>query len=211
MPILGLLLLAPVLASPVLGTGPGHPPPLPRVEPRAEPRTPVEERRAVELLAHGRALTPVFAHGMRRGGTALAAGLGLGFRVSPYFSIGGEGSTLSSRAPASRSRRSLELAAVARVYLLESGFVDPYLELALGYASGAPHRVGRTEVLGGPSARAGGGLDLVVASPVRLGVHLAYREVARPPATACSLECGTSLQGGLVAGLTVTLPLGQPL
>jgi hypothetical protein len=205
------LLLVTLLTSPALAVGPHHPPPLPRREPSASARAPIEERRGVELLGHGRAMTPFLAHGGLRGSPAFGAGVGVGVRISPYFSLGGEGSALRVGGSAPRSLESLELSAVARVYLLETGRVDPYLELALGYASGPSRGGGETTLLGGPSARSGAGLDLVVVSPLRLGAFLGYREVAHLPEADCLIECRARAEGGVVAAITVTLPLGQPL
>lgn len=211
-PALRLLLVLLVFARPALGAerGPHLPPPPPRDLPGALARAPVDERRPVELVAHGRAWVPVAPSAAApRDSAALGAALGVGFRTSPYFSVGGEASTL--RAPAARGaqRTSLELAAVGRVYLLEAGPVDPYLELGLGYEAGSEHRAG--VLRHGPSARAGGGLDVVVLSALRLGVLVSYREVVSFPAATCTLGCRVEVCGGVLVGVAVTLPLGQPL
>jgi hypothetical protein len=96
------------------------------------------------------------------------------------------------------------------VYLLEAGFVDPSLELSLGYAIGRA-RSASPELLHGPSTRAGGGLDLVVLTPLRLGMSVSYREVVRWPDARCTAGCRVQAQGGVLAGVAVTLPLGEPL
>jgi hypothetical protein len=98
---------------------------------------------------------------------------------------------------------------VGRVYLLEAGPFDPYLELGLGYE--ARREPGAAALRHGPSARAGGGLDLVVLSPLRIGVLASFREVVALPPAACTFGCRAKVRGGVLAGVAVTLPLGQPL
>jgi hypothetical protein len=105
--------------------------------------------------------------------------------------------------------RSWELAAVGRVYLFESGAFDPYLELGLGYA--VDRAEGARAGSHGPSARAGGGLDWVIVSPLRLGAHAAYRERVEWPSRPCAAGCRARLEGGLLAGLALTLAWGDPL
>lgn len=213
MPLLRLLLLLLVAARPALGAeprGPHLPPPPPRELPGALARAPVDERRPVELTAHGRAWMPVAPRAAApRDSAALGAALGVGFRTSPYFSVGGEASALRAPAVGAARRTSVELAAIGRVYLLEAGPLDPYLELGLGYE--ASREPGAGVLRHGPSARAGGGVDVVALSPLRLGVSFSYREVVGLPAATCRLGCRTELRGGVLAGLAVTLPLGQPL
>jgi hypothetical protein len=207
MPILRALVVAATLVTrSALGAdtpAPLLPPPALRAEPPAAPRPPVEERRPVELVAFGRALAPLDPAAR---GAGLGAGAGVSFRTSPYFSLGVEGSVLRVRAPVGDPASAIELAALGRVYLLEAGVLDPYVELAFGYAvdGGGPG----AERSHGPSARAGGGLDFVALSPLKLGLHLAYREVVRWPSRSST---AVRADGGLLASVAVTLPLGEPL
>jgi hypothetical protein len=182
------------------------PPPVLRAEPSAAPRSPVEERRPVELAVFGRALAPLDSAAR---GSGLGAGAGVSFRTSPYFSLGTEGSVLHVQAEDGDRTLSLELAAVGRVYLLEAGLLDPYLELVFGY--GAERSRPGTAPSHGPSARVGGGLDLVVLSPLKLGLHVAYREIVRAAPGSAALDRGVRAEGGLLAGVALTLPLGEPL
>jgi hypothetical protein len=100
---------------------------------------------------------------------------------------------------------------VGRVYLLEAGILDPYLELALGYAVTTGTSARTDTVHHGPSARAGGGIDLVALAPLRLGLFLSYREVVGWAETNCPFGCGPVVRGGLLGAVTVTLPLREPL
>jgi hypothetical protein len=179
------------------------PPPALRGEPSATPRSPVEERRPVELVAFGRASAPLDPAAR---GAGLGAGASVSFRTSPYFSLGTEGSVLRVPGPVGDRASSTELAAVGRVYLLEAGLLDPYVELAFGYVVDLV-RPG-AERSHGPSARAGGGLDLVALSPHKLGFHVAYREVVRWPSRS---SAAVRADGGLLASVALTLALGEPL
>jgi hypothetical protein len=166
----------------------------------------------VELLGLGRAWVPLVTHGDASGdSSALGGGASVGFRTSPYFSLGAEGSALRASAAPAQLGTMFEVAAVGRVYLLESGPLDPYLELALGYSLTTRSNAAATALRHGPSARAGGGLDLVVLSPLRLGVLVAYREVVAWPEASCAYGCQPLVHGGVLAGVAVTLPLGEPL
>lgn len=188
------------------------PPPAARAEPHALTRAPLEERRSVELLVHGRAWTPLVASRDASGErAALGGGAGVGFRTTPYFSMGAEGSAIRASAWGARRQTTLEVAMVGRVYLLEAGILDPYLELALGYAVTTRTSAGTDTVHHGPSARAGGGIDLVAFSPLRLGLLLSYREVVGWAETNCTFGCRPLVHGGFLAGFGVTLPLGEPL
>lgn len=216
MPILLVLAVAATLVTrSAFGAGPCcplGPPAPPRAEPLALPRSAVEERSPLELLSLGRVFAPLPAPkggpGVRR--TGLGAGVGVGFRNSPYFSLGAEGSALRASTGTGGVATTLEGAAVGRVYLLEAGALDPYLELALGYGTEQSAEAARG-LVHGPSARAGAGLDVVVASPIRLGALLAYREVVEWSARTCAVGCGPRRYGGVLAGVAVTLPLGEPL
>jgi hypothetical protein len=215
MRFLALLLLG-LLRAPAVAAAEPHPtllpPPAARAEPGALTRAPLDERQPVELLLQGRAWAPLVAQGDASGASsALGGGAGVGFRTSPYFSLGVEGSALRASAAPPHPGTTFEVAAVGRVYLLESGPLDPYLELALGYSLTERASATAPALRHGPSARAGGGIDLVVLSPLRVGVLVAYREVVGWPEASCALGCQPVFHGGVLAGVTVTLPLGEPL
>jgi hypothetical protein len=216
MPFLVLLLvLGLLLAPPARGAEPDGsmlPPPAARAEPRALTRAPLDERRPVELLAHGRGWVPLVARSDASSTrTAVGGGAGVGFRSSPYFSLGAEGAVLRVNTPGTLRATAFEVAAVGRVYLLETGTLDPYLELALGYTATSRVSAATAMLPHGPSARAGGGIDVVALSPLRVGLLLAYREVVEWAETSPTLERRPLVHGGMLAGVAVTLPLGQPL
>jgi hypothetical protein len=166
----------------------------------------------LELLFQGRAWAPIVASDEASGGrAALGGSAGAGFRTGPYFSFGVEGSAVRASSRGGRRNTTLELAALGRVYLLEEGVLDPYLELALGYAVTARASDGADAIDHGPSARAGGGVDVVVLSPLRFGLLLAYREAVGWAETNCAFECEPRAHGGILAGVAVTFPLGEPL
>lgn len=189
------------------------PPPLPHAEPSALPRSPVEERHPLELFALGRALASLgsLEGNARDRSTGAGAGAGVGFRGSSYFSFGGEGSLLRVSHAGGGAAAAYEGAVFGRVYLLESGALDPYLELAFGYVAERRGSSAAGALAHGPSARAGGGLDVVVLSSLRVGWTLAYREVLERSSSDCALGCSARAHGAVLSGVTVTLPLGDPL
>jgi hypothetical protein len=209
--LFGLLVAVPAQAEEARAIG-LFPPPVPRAEPRALTRAPLHERRPVELLVQGRAWAPLLVRDAAPGDrAALGGAAGAGVRSGPYFSFGAEASAVRASAPGAARDTTLEVAAVGRVYLLEAGIWDPYLELSLGYAVTTRRSVGADTVHHGPSTRAGGGIDLVALSPLRLGLLLTYREVVGWAATSCRLDCRPFVHGGVLAGVAMTLPLGEPL
>ena len=139
--------------------------PVDRDDSRPLPRAPATARRPFEVTGGPRLFAPLCA----TTGDDCAQSVGFGgalaalHRTDPFFAWGGEGhylETSDAALPSGTWRRTLELSVLGRVYLLEEGSLDPYLELALGYgwelerwtAQGPASNSRR-----GPSARVGGG------------------------------------------------------
>jgi hypothetical protein len=207
------------------------PPPL-EVETAAFARAPERSRRPVEVVPEASVSLSSCAGGDgRERCEALGPGLGLGvaalYRANPYFAFGGavtaarRGGRLSGAGELSGEELGLFL--LGRVYLLEEGDLDPYLELALGWSSFRT----TTSYLGGarfedsafgPSARAGGGVDYVVSDDVRLGVGAALGALVLGRTERCGAgicetgsATGGAMNGALVASLRLTWLLGDPL
>ena len=217
-----------VLGAPAPPRAP-PPPPL-ETETAALARAPERARRPVEVVPEANLLLPSCEDGAAHC-DALGPSYGLGvsalYRPSPYFGFGGTatyartGSALAG--VGSLRAEAVGLGVVMRVYLLERGALDPYLELALGYGSFQtafvePDGARARDSAFGPSARAGGGLDYVTSESWRIGfaagfssLVLGRREQCR--AGFCELGTATSaaMTGALVASLRVTLLLGDPL
>jgi hypothetical protein len=174
-------LLALVLAPERANAGP------PRergVEPLPLARAPELARRPVELVFElTTALEPCTraAHAECSAlGPAFGGRLAPLYRPSPYFAFGGAlgyAQASGSLGRASLERSTLALGMTARVYLLEEGALDPYLETTFGWASERTRLGPSDRVAQGPCGRAGGGVDLVVASGVRLGALASYTEL----------------------------------
>jgi hypothetical protein len=186
------------------------------------PRPPSDDRRPLELAGTARLLAPLCSgRGSRadcRSGDLLGGGsIGLLHRYSPYFAVGAEGFVFGGSGDEGVSRRALELSVVSRVHLLESGAVDPYLELLLGYGAERSQGGGDGESnRRGPSARIGGGLDVTLWDRARSGVSFAYREDAFGPGDRCARgRCERTswvlTRGHFVLGLGLTVALGDPL
>jgi opacity protein-like surface antigen len=129
--------------------------------------------------------------------TGLSAGLGAGgnvlWRVSPYFAFGGAASALSFgfQPPVSSglhqaSAHGLFVGVLGRVYFLDHGPVEPYLELGLGAGSVTTSARESDEVRYDESAvggalRVGGALEFYLSEHVRLGPAFAWTrfDVAR--------------------------------
>jgi hypothetical protein len=156
---------------------------------------PIYARRTVELIPTlGAALA-----GCRAGSQSddrcdgVGAGITLGFtglwRVTPYFAWGGgfEVSGFAYEPPAELQLEGVGAGAVwlgliGRVYFLDEGSVDPYLQLgigvgALGTTSKDPVGVTWEETGAGPAANIGGGVDFFLGRSVRLGPSLSYARV----------------------------------
>jgi hypothetical protein len=122
--------------------------------------------------------------------SGLSTGLGFGatllWRVSPYFAFGGTLSELGFgfRPAASTGLRSASASAsgafyglLGRVYFMDHGIVEPYLELGLGGGSVRTHAtegdaVSYDETAAGSALRVGGAVELYLSRHVRLGPAL---------------------------------------
>ncbi|HEY4158824.1 MAG TPA: hypothetical protein VGM29_12030 [Polyangiaceae bacterium] len=161
----------------------GAPPP-PELEP------PAYSRRAVELLPELMLGFPECHDGSFSNPRCddLGGGLGLGvgglWRVSPYFAFGGTLDALAFRfrppaqAALSNTRAAGFFAGIlGRVYFMDSGALDPYVELALGGGAIGTNAVEANnqqyqESSAGGSVRVGGGLEFFLSSRLRLGPAL---------------------------------------
>jgi hypothetical protein len=181
-----LALLAPLEAS-------AEPPLLRDDEPLPLAREPELARRPVELSPAVTTSLTLCRGGSARDacrafGPAFGGELGALYRPSPYFAFGGSfGYTRANARVRGRelTRETTALAMVARVYLLEAGAVDPYLEGQVGWAAV-------------PFARAGGGVDLFLGHNVKIGVLAGYSEFG--------LE-----RGALTGGLALSVLWGESL
>lgn len=208
------------------------PPPLFDAGPPPLPRAPVRARHPVEVVPEAtlglslcesgdgsercEALGPEFGGGL----TAL-------YRASPYFAFGGgveyTRSTGKLAGAGDVTATHVGLGLSSRVYLMEEGAVDPYLELSLGWSS---WRTALTTYDGarledgafGPSARAGGGIDFVPFESVKVGFAVGWRELVLGSGERCeSGRCragglqGGATHGSLIAGLRVSLLFGDAL
>ena len=145
---------------------------------------PVElSRKPVELASEGGISLPLCAAGARVECAALGAAFGgallASYRPSPYFAAGG---ALSFRTATGRERGTLEervlaLGARLRVYLVEQGELDPYLELGFGFAEVQSGRGSVVESRLGPFAEVGGGTDVLMGQSWRIGAGVTLSEV----------------------------------
>jgi hypothetical protein len=150
-------------------------------------------------------------------GPAFGPELAALYRPSPYFAFGatfgyarGAGSLTGKSITASR----LELSVAARVYLLEQGALDPYLESSVGWVSeratlAEPSGSADEDSAWGPTGRAGGGIDWFVAPYAKLGLFGGYSLPIFAHGERC--RAGICAAGGAPASLptaTVTLGLG---
>ncbi len=145
-------------------------------------------------------------------GPALGGELAALHRPSPYFAFGAAASySVASGSVAPRqelAEKTLTLGLTLRVYLVEAGALDPYLEALIGWGSqtttlvadGGPHG---TDSRLGPVGRAGGGVDLLVSPRVKVGGTAGFSELV--------LEGGARYQGSIVGGLELALLLGDSL
>jgi hypothetical protein len=210
------------------------PPPPPQFDEGPPPlaRAPVHARRPVEIVPEatlGLSLCEG-GDGSERCdalGPELGGGVSALYRATPYFAFGGgveytrSGGKLAGAGDLSATHVGLGL--LSRVYLMEEGVVDPYLELSLGWSS---WRTALTTYDGarledgafGPSARAGGGIDFVPFDTLKLGFAVGWRELVFGSGERCaSGRCragglqGGATHGALIAGLRVSLLFGDPL
>ena len=171
------------------GETPHAPPP-----PLALTAAPPPELPGLELARRPFELSPEFSLGFAScadGNTddtrcnGLSGGLGVGgnalWRVSPYFAFGGTFSAVSfgfhpSTASGLQhaSAHGLFFGLLGRVYFLDHGPVEPYLELGLGGGSVTTsaresNDVQYDETAAGSALRVGGAIELYVSRHVRLG------------------------------------------
>lgn len=156
---------------------------------------PAFARRTVELIPSlGLALpncragsqTDDRCDGVSAGGIAGFTGL---WRVTPYFAWGGgfELSAFGYDPPeelelTDASAGAVWLGLIGRVYFVEEGSLDPYIQLgvgvgALGTRARDSARVTWEETGAGPAAAIGGGLDFYLSRSLRLGPSLTYTRV----------------------------------
>jgi hypothetical protein len=221
-------LLSVALAAPAAAQSP---PLLRDPEPSALPRAPERLRAPIELVPQGVVTLPM----CRSGSDAERCGsLGPGFgpelagfyRPSPYFAFGGSfgySRAQGSFRGAALSSSLIEASIVGRVYLLEQGAFDPYLEALVGWASERvtlawPSGYNDADSGFGPFGRAGGGVDWFVGSGVKLGVFGAYDELAFVGGARCRAgQCATDgvpsslLRGAVTLGVGISVLLGDAL
>lgn len=198
-----------------LATALAGPPPLRDDEPLPWPRAPELARSPVELLPTFRVSLPFCSSASARDGYA-ALGPALGgelstlYRPTPYFAFGASASysvAHGSLSGAPLSAKSLALGISARVYLLEAGELDPYLEGLLGWGSltttlTPPGGLVQGESAFGPLGRSGGGIDWLLSPRVKLGITAGLGVLL--------LE-RQAVSTSLTAGLEVGLLLGDSL
>ena len=208
------------------------PPPLFDEGPPPLPRAPVHARRPVEIVPEltlglslcegGDGSERCEALGPELGGAVSAF-----YRPNPYFAFGGGveyGRSAGRLAGAGDvAATHVGLGVSSRVYLLDEGVVDPYLELSLGWSS---WRTALTLTDGsrfesgafGPSARAGGGVDFVALEWLKLGFAVGWRELVFGSGEQCAsgrcraggVQAGAT-HGALLAGVRVSLLFGDEL
>lgn len=207
------------------------PPPLRGPEPSALPRAPERLRAPLELVPKAVVSLPMCRSGPD---SARCASLGPGFgpelaalyRPNPYFAFGGTfgySHAAGSFSGGALSSSLIEGSLVGRVYLLEQGAFDPYLEAFIGWASERmtlawPSGYTDVDSAFGPFGRAGGGVDWFVGSGVKLGVFGAFDELvfvggARCRAGQCATDAVPSslLRGTITLGFGVSVLLGDSL
>jgi len=189
------------------------PPPLRDEEPRPWPRAPELTRQSVELLPQAKLALPTCENprGVARNagscaptGPAVGGELTVLYRPSSYFAFGASGAYSVARGGGpGASTRLLSLGVSARVYLLETGPFDPYLESLFGCGSltttlpSAPSR-SMSESAFGPPGRVGGGIGWFLSPRVKLGVSAGFTALLLPrrpvyPQLSAGLELGLLL------------------
>jgi len=216
------------------------PTPLRDAEPLPLVRAPELARRPVELVPRALASLGTCASGTGNTrcqalGPAVEGELLALYRPTPYFAFGGAlsyGRRAGSLPNGALAAETLSLALAGRVYLLEEGVLDPYLEALVGWGSerttlvassaeaASTTRTGAKEedLAFGPFGRAGGGVDWFVAPSVKVGLVAAFSqlvlargETCRAGSCAAGAAAGGAARGGLSAGLGLSVLLGQGL
>jgi hypothetical protein len=216
--VLGIFAIFAISVTPAAGA----PLPLRDPEPQALPRAPEYLRMPVELVPKAVVALPLCGSGVdadRCGalGPAFGPEFAALYRPSPYFAFGvtfgyvrGAGSLAGNTVTASR----LELSVTGRVYLIEAGGLDPYLEGSVGWASeraslAAPGGVADQDSAWGPGGRAGGGLDWFAVPSVKLGVFGGYSALIFTRSERCRAGfCAAGDAPGSVPTGAVTLGIG---
>lgn len=216
------------IAAPAAAAGPA---PLRDPEPLALPRSPDHLRTPVELVPKAVALLPLCGSDTDAArcsalGPAFGPELTGLYRPTPYFAFGGTfGYAVASGSLEGASVRGsrLELSVTGRVYLLETGSFDPYLEAFIGWASArtrfqAPGAVADEDTTSGPFGRAGGGVDWFVGSNVKLGVLAAFSDLLFGHGVRCRAgHCATgdpvasTISGAVTLGFGASVLFGQAL
>jgi hypothetical protein len=226
--------------APAAYPAPG-PPPLPFPPPPVAP--PQYARRSVELIPHLGVALPHCQAGDTSSArcSGVSGGLDLGFsalwRMSPYFAAGGTLHLVPLRnEPSDPALRDADafagfLGLVGRVYFLDDGRLEPYIQLGLGGALlGTAARVEAvdgtsqewTETGAGPALQVGAGLDFILTRGLRLGPSVTYTrafvdKIRRCPVdddAACadvSKESDGYLDAFLTFGARLTILVGQEL
>jgi opacity protein-like surface antigen len=143
--------------------------------------------------------------------SGLSAGLGVGatllWRVSPYFAFGGAASDLSfgfHPAAATGLHRSgangTFYGLLGRVYFMDHGLVEPYLELGLGGGSvqtsaSEADAVQYDETATGSALRVGGAVEFFLGRHLRLGPALAWSRLDVAHVRRCSSSQCAELDG----------------
>lgn len=201
----------PAFVVPLLACALCAPPPLRDEEPPPSPRAPELTRRSVEVLPQAKISLPTCEpspNASRDPGSCAPTGPALGaeltalYRPSSYFAFGPNAaySVARGHGTSAASTRLLSLGVSARVYLLESGAFDPYLEAVFGCGSlttrfsSAPTRTTEESAFG-PLGRAGGGIGWFLSPSVKLGMTAGFTTLLLPhrpiyPELSAGLELG---------------------
>jgi len=217
------------------------PPPLREAEPLPLVRAAELPRRPVELVPRAVISLSSCASGVEEArcealGPSLGGELLALYRPTPYFAFGGGlsyGRAAGSLPSAELSAEALSFTLAGRVYLLEEGMLDPYLEALVGWgrerttflpnATSAESRraaagVKEQDAAFGPFGRAGGGVDCLVGSSVKVGFVAAYGQLVFARGESCragrcvagSAPSG-SVRGGITVGVGASVLFGQSL
>lgn len=194
--------------------------------PLAEPKE--RARRPFELNAEFGAALPHCAGGGGPGCAELTFGselaLALLLRPTPMFAFGAEarrfGFDYAARPSAARAD-AVFVGVCSRVYFLERGPVDPFLELAFGGGPLSVVAAGGVEQKAAlvPALRSAAGIDLVLSDWLRAGAFLSLTRywaasASHCDAAGCSAVAGRDSLlsiGATSLGLRLTIAAGEPL
>ena len=207
------------------------PPALREPEPAALPRAPERLRAPLELVPKVVTWLPMCRSGPDSErcaslGPAFGPELAAFYRPIPYFAFGATFAYAhagGSFGGGALSSSLMEGSLVGRVYLLETGAFDPYLEAFIGWASARtslawPSGYTDLDSAFGPFGRAGGGVDWFVGSGVKLGVFGGFDEFVFVGGARCRTgQCATGdvpsslLRGAITLGIGVSVLVGDAL